>query len=131
MSDPTQNAQPKPGEVQTTGHAWDGDLQEYNNPLPRWWLWCFYGTVLFSVLYWIYYPSWPVGESWLKGVGTVDYTITDTITEKDGGLEVVTVSRGICEGERVDEKATTWWAWSDMASAAAYRLSNGWIEVKS
>ena len=82
MSDPTQNAQPKPGEVQTTGHAWDGDLQEYNNPLPRWWLWCFYGTVLFSVLYWIYYPSWPVGESWLKGVGTVDYTITDKKTHK-------------------------------------------------
>ena len=82
MSDPTQNAQKKPGEVQTTGHAWDGDLQEYNNPLPRWWLWCFYGTVLFSVLYWIYYPSWPVGASWLKGVGKVDYTITDKQTNQ-------------------------------------------------
>ncbi len=29
-----------------TGHTWDGDLQEYNNPLPRWWLWLFYGTLV-------------------------------------------------------------------------------------
>jgi cytochrome c oxidase cbb3-type subunit 3 len=82
MSDHTQNAQQKPGAVQTTGHAWDGDLQEYNNPLPRWWLWCFYGTVVFSILYWIIYPSWPVGDSWLKGIGTVDYTITDKKTNQ-------------------------------------------------
>lgn len=83
MSDHTQNAQQKPGAVQTTGHAWDGDLQEYSNPLPRWWLWCFYGTVLFSVLYWLVYPSWPVGKTWLKGFGTVEYTITDKTTHKE------------------------------------------------
>jgi cytochrome c oxidase cbb3-type subunit 3 len=83
MSDHTQNAQQKPGAVQTTGHAWDGDLQEYSNPLPRWWLWCFYGTVVFSILYWIIYPSWPVGESWLKGIGKVEYTTTDKATGKE------------------------------------------------
>jgi cytochrome c oxidase cbb3-type subunit 3 len=82
MSDNTQNVQQKSSAVQTTGHAWDGDLQEYNNPLPRWWLWCLYGTVAFAVLYWFYYPSWPVGQSWLKGFGTVDYTITDKTTGK-------------------------------------------------
>ena len=31
-----------------TGHTWDGDLQEYNNPLPRWWLWLFYITLIFG-----------------------------------------------------------------------------------
>ena len=36
--------------VQTTGHAWDGDLQEFNNPLPTWWLWTFYASVLFAVV---------------------------------------------------------------------------------
>lgn len=48
-----------PGEstAGTTGHTWDGDLQEYNNPLPRWWLWLFYGTVVFSVLYLVLYPG--------------------------------------------------------------------------
>ncbi len=66
-----------------------------------------------------------------ENFGAVDYTITDTITEKDGGLEVVTVSRGIYEGERVDEKSVKWWASSDLGRAAAYRLSNGWVEVKS
>lgn len=64
----------RPTAVQTTGHAWDGDLQEYNNPLPRWWLWAFYGTVVFAVIYWFIYPSWPIGDTWLKGFGKVTYT---------------------------------------------------------
>jgi len=59
--------------VQTTGHAWDGDLQEFNNPLPRWWLWSFYATVVFAVIYWIWYPAWPVADSFTKGIGTVTY----------------------------------------------------------
>lgn len=57
------------GAVQTTGHAWDGDLQEYNNPLPRWWVWAFYATFVFAIIYWIIYPAWPVGTSFTKGVG--------------------------------------------------------------
>jgi cytochrome c oxidase cbb3-type subunit 3 len=61
--------------VQTTGHAWDGDLQEFNNPLPRWWLWTFYATVVFAIIYWVIYPSWPVGDTWLKGTKTVDVMV--------------------------------------------------------
>lgn len=83
MSENTLNVQQPSGAVQTTGHAWDGDLQEYNNPLPRWWLWCFYGTAVFSVLYWFIYPSWPVGQTWIKGFGTVSYTIADKVTGKE------------------------------------------------
>ncbi|MCB1588501.1 MAG: cytochrome-c oxidase, cbb3-type subunit III [Xanthomonadales bacterium] len=41
----------------TTGHAWDGDLVEYNKPLPRWWLWLFLGTVAFAVVYLVLYPG--------------------------------------------------------------------------
>jgi len=41
----------------TTGHVWDGDLREYNNPLPRWWLWLFVLTVIFAVAYVILYPG--------------------------------------------------------------------------
>lgn len=38
-----------------TGHKWDGDLEEFNNPLPRWWLYLFYITIAFSLgYYWIY-----------------------------------------------------------------------------
>ncbi len=42
---------------ETTGHTWDGDLQEYNNPLPRWWLGLFYLTIAFSVAYLVLYPG--------------------------------------------------------------------------
>lgn len=87
MSDKTANTQQSSGAVQTTGHAWDGDLQEYNNPLPRWWLWCFYGTIVFAILYWLVYPSWPVGDTWIKGTGTVDYTVVDPTTGKEQAKE--------------------------------------------
>lgn len=48
----------KPGEkVDTTGHIWDEDLQEWNNPLPRWWVWLFYLTIVFSLIYLVLYPG--------------------------------------------------------------------------
>lgn len=40
-----------------TGHVWDDDLREYNNPLPKWWLWLFYITVAFGLLYLTLYPG--------------------------------------------------------------------------
>lgn len=43
------------GEV--TGHKWDESLEEYNNPLPRWWLWLFYGTIVFALVYLVLYPG--------------------------------------------------------------------------
>jgi len=61
--------------VQTTGHAWDGDLQEFNNPLPTWWLWAFYATVVFAIIYWILYPTLPIGNTYTKGVfNDITYT---------------------------------------------------------
>lgn len=45
----------KPGEV--TGHVWDGDLEEYSNPLPNWWRWLFYITVVFALVYLALYPG--------------------------------------------------------------------------
>jgi cytochrome c oxidase cbb3-type subunit III len=51
----------------TTGHEWDG-IRELNTPLPRWWLWLFYATILFSVGYWFLYPSWPLATGYLPGV---------------------------------------------------------------
>lgn len=42
---------------QRTGHVWDGDLEEYNNPLPRWWLGLFIGTVLFGAVYLYFFPG--------------------------------------------------------------------------
>ncbi|HBR68447.1 MAG TPA: cytochrome-c oxidase, cbb3-type subunit III [Rhodospirillaceae bacterium] len=56
MSD--KNEIDKVSGVETTGHEWDG-LKELNNPAPRWWLWVFFVTVIWSVGYWILFPSWP------------------------------------------------------------------------
>ena len=41
----------------TTGHVWDGDLREMNNPLPRWWAWLFVITIVFSLVYLALYPG--------------------------------------------------------------------------
>jgi cytochrome c oxidase cbb3-type subunit 3 len=46
-------------EVETTGHEWDG-IEEYNNPLPRWWVWVFYATIIWGIGYTIAYPAWPL-----------------------------------------------------------------------
>ena len=43
----------------TTGHSWDG-IEEFNNPLPRWWLWIFYATIVWALIYSVAYPAWPL-----------------------------------------------------------------------
>ena len=64
MSDRSDH-KPKP-QAATTGHEWDG-LTEFNTPLPRWWLWLFYATIIWSIGYWIVYPSWPLISSYTSG----------------------------------------------------------------
>jgi cytochrome c oxidase cbb3-type subunit 3 len=53
--------------TETTGHEWDG-IKELNTPLPRWWLWVFYATVVWSVVYWVLYPAWPTLTGYTQGV---------------------------------------------------------------
>ena len=58
---------PEKTEVETTGHSWDG-IEEYNNPLPRWWLWIFYATIVWGIGYTIAYPAWPMINSATQGM---------------------------------------------------------------
>ncbi len=51
----------------TTGHEWDG-IRELNTPLPRWWLWMFYLTIVWSIGYWVVYPAWPLVSSFSSGM---------------------------------------------------------------
>lgn len=53
--------------TETTGHEWDG-IKELNTPLPSWWVWVFYATVAWSVVYWILMPSWPLISDYTKGI---------------------------------------------------------------
>lgn len=49
------------------GHEWDG-IEELNTPLPRWWLWTFYLTIIWALAYVIMYPAWPLVDSATKGM---------------------------------------------------------------
>ncbi|SER53950.1 cytochrome c oxidase cbb3-type subunit 3 [Tranquillimonas rosea] len=53
--------------TETTGHSWDG-IEELNNPLPRWWLWTFYGTIIWGVIYMILFPAWPLVNEATSGL---------------------------------------------------------------
>lgn len=53
-------------DVGTTGHEWDG-IQELNNPLPRWWVWVFYLTIIWGIGYTVLYPAWPLLDHATKG----------------------------------------------------------------
>ena len=53
--------------IETTGHEWDG-IKELNNPLPRWWLWTFYGCIVFALGYTVVFPAWPMLSSATTGL---------------------------------------------------------------
>jgi cytochrome c oxidase cbb3-type subunit 3 len=90
--------QPK---VETTGHTWDEDLAEWNNPLPRWWSWLFYLTIVFALVYLVLYPglgSWRGTLGWTQ-VGQLEReTLTaqkqfGPIYEKYAAMEVEALAR--------------------------------------
>ncbi|MCB9992901.1 MAG: cytochrome-c oxidase, cbb3-type subunit III [Hyphomicrobiaceae bacterium] len=68
--------------TETTGHVWDG-IKELNTPLPRWWLWTFYGTIIWAIGYTIAYPAWPIISGSTPGLlgyssrGTLDQKLAD------------------------------------------------------
>lgn len=77
----------RPGESstssQTTGHVWDEDLREWDNPLPRWWLWLFVLTVMFGLGYLVVYPG--LGNY----AGTAHWTSARQLQEQNTQAEAV------------------------------------------
>jgi cytochrome c oxidase cbb3-type subunit 3 len=57
----------------TTGHVWDEDLREMNNPLPRWWMWLFVITVVFAAVYLAFYPGLGTNAGTLKWTSVGQY----------------------------------------------------------
>lgn len=64
--------------VETTGHEWDG-IEELNNPLPRWWVWVFYATIVWAIGYSIAYPAWPGIKS--STAGLLGYSTRANVAE--------------------------------------------------
>ncbi|EAU45738.1 cytochrome-c oxidase, cbb3-type subunit III [Salipiger bermudensis] len=69
-------------DYETTGHSWDG-IEEYNKPLPKWWLMIFYACIVWGVGYTIAYPAWPGVRTATAGLlgwstrGNVEQAIQD------------------------------------------------------
>lgn len=57
----------------TTGHVWDEDLREMNNPMPRWWMWLFVITIVFGLGYLAYYPGLGTFEGTSKWTQLKEY----------------------------------------------------------
>jgi cytochrome c oxidase cbb3-type subunit III len=66
--------------VETTGHVWDDDIRELNNPLPKWWLYTFYACCLWAFAYWVLYPAWPTLNGYTKG--TLGYSQRATVASE-------------------------------------------------
>ena len=65
MSD--RNRIDEPTGTEFVGHEWDG-IEELNTPLPRWWLWTFYATIAWALVYVVLYPAWPLLNQATEGV---------------------------------------------------------------
>jgi cytochrome c oxidase cbb3-type subunit III len=74
---------------ETTGHEWDG-IRELNNPLPRWWLIVLYATIVWSIGYWVVYPSWPLVSDYTRGV--MGYSQRSAVMEE---LAAAKAARGV------------------------------------
>ena len=68
----------------TTGHSWDG-IEEWNNPLPRWWVWVFYITVIWGIGYTIAYPAWPLVDR--ATAGLLEYSTRTEVAERIAEVE--------------------------------------------
>jgi cytochrome c oxidase cbb3-type subunit 3 len=64
--------------VETTGHEWDG-ITELNKPLPKWWLYVLYATIIWSIGYWVIYPAWPLLSDYSRGF--LGYSQRQTVSE--------------------------------------------------
>jgi cytochrome c oxidase cbb3-type subunit III len=66
-------------DVETTGHEWDG-VTELNKPLPKWWLWTFYATIVWAIGYWLLMPAWPLVSTYSKGL--LGYSQRERVAEQ-------------------------------------------------
>ena len=85
----------------TTGHVWDEDLAEYNNPLPRWWMWLFYITIAFGFLYLALYPGlgkvpgllgWTSADAYAKERTSFDQEVAP-LYAKYSGMDVAAIAK--------------------------------------
>lgn len=84
----------------TTGHEWDG-IRELNTPLPKWWVYVFYASIVWAIGYWVVYPAWPYlsGGEWTHTTGVFGYTERNDVT-----AELSAIAAGRAETLKVIEE---------------------------
>ena len=102
--------------IETTGHEWDG-ITELDTPMPRWWLWTFYLTIIWGIIYMILYPAWPM----IKGAtpGLLGYS---SRAEVQADIDAVNVENAPLDAKIVSLDLA---AIADDAEVGNYAISGG------
>jgi len=100
MSDNQNSA----GDVKTTGHVWDDDLEDFTNQPPRWWMFGLTASALWVVVYWLLYPAIPIstgsgGGTFFKGIGLPGTGLWTAIKEMEADQKVLDDVRGKYENK--------------------------------
>jgi cytochrome c oxidase cbb3-type subunit 3 len=109
--------------TETTGHEWDG-IRELNTPLPRWWLWTFYATVIWGLGYTIAYPAWPLVSSATSGL--LGYSSRAQLqVEQDAARRAQEEVRQLISSSSLSEIRTNpeLLAFANAGGAAAFRVN--------
>jgi cytochrome c oxidase cbb3-type subunit 3 len=86
----------------TTGHEWDG-IRELNTPLPRWWLYGLYATIVWSMAYWLVYPAWPLVSDYTRG--WFGYSQREIVHEEVASARAARAERGQAQLESASYEA--------------------------
>jgi len=70
--------------IETTGHEWDG-IKELNTPLPKWWLWVFYISIAWAMVYGVLFPTWPSLSGFTSGF--IGYSSRQDFDERMAALD--------------------------------------------
>jgi cytochrome c oxidase cbb3-type subunit 3 len=100
----------------TTGHSWDG-IEEWNNPLPRWWVWTFYVTIIWAIIYTILYPAWPMVTHATPGI--LGYSTRAQVQEEIDQMNAANAPLNL-ELEEIDLAALP-----EMPELASYAVDKG------
>ena len=107
--------------IDTTGHSWDG-IKELNNPLPRWWLWTFYLTIIWGLGYTVAYPAWPLinsATSGLLGYSTRGEVAQDIARFQDANADIM-AELAVADLETLDQNPELM-RFATSAGAAVFR----------
>ena len=130
MADPNNTPRPAGGKrideatgTSTVGHEWDG-IEELDTPMPRWWLWTLYATIVWAVVYVVLYPAWPLLNSATQG--TLGWTSRGQLAqemEADAARRAPVMNR-IAQTPITDLQANPeLWSAAVQGGAAAFRVN--------